>query len=329
MTVAGTDIQRVLVTGGSGFIGTNLLQALLDEGIEVLNFDTLPPRNSAHIPYWRQVSLLDADALRRELQQFNPTHIQHMGARTDLLSNELSGYVANTTGLINLIEACKQLPALQRVVFASSRLVCKIGYQPKSDTDYCPTTAYGESKVAGEKIVRERAGGSYSWVIVRPTSIWGPWFDIPYRTFFDHVRAGRYFHPAGLTVLKSFGYVGNSVFQLRRIMAAPAEQVAGKTFYIGDYEPIDVLGFSQSIAREFGGARVKTLPLGLLKLLAWAGDGLQMVGYKNPPLTSFRLDNLCTNMLHDFGSLPAVTGPLPFSAEAGVKKTVDWMKRVA
>lgn len=329
MTAAGTDIQRVLVTGGSGFIGTNLMQALLDDGVEVLNLDTARPRNPAHMPYWRPVSLLDADALRRELQQFNPTHIQHMGARTDLLSNELSGYGANTTGLINLIDACKQLPALQRVVFASSRLVCKIGYQPKSDTDYCPTTAYGESKVAGEKIVRELAGGSYTWVIVRPTSIWGPWFDIPYRTFFDHVRAGRYFHPAGLKVLKSFGYVGNSVFQLRRIMAAPAEAVASKTFYIGDYEPIDVLGFSQSIAREFGGTHVKTLPLGLLKLLAWVGDGLQMVGYKNPPLTSFRLDNLCTNMLHDFGSLPAVTGPLPFSAQAGVKKTVEWMKRAA
>lgn len=320
------DAERVVVTGGSGFIGTNLIQALLDDGIEVINLDALKPRNPAHATLWRQVSLEDAVRLRQELVAFNPTHIYHMGARTDLLSDKLGEYGANTVGLINLIEACKLLPHLQRVIYASSRLVCKIGYQPQSDTDYCPTTAYGESKVEGEKIVRAQVGDAHVWTLVRPTSIWGPWFDIPYRTFFDTVRAGRYFHPGGVKVRKSFGYVGNSVHQLRRIMNAPAEQVNRRTFYIGDYEPIEVFGFAQTIAREFGVGPVKTLPLGLLKLMALAGDILQKLGYKNPPLTSFRLDNLCTNMLHNFGDLPVVTGPLPYTAEQGVKQTVAWMK---
>ena len=36
-------------------------------------------------------------------------------------------------------------------------LVCRLGYRPKNDTDYAPTTAYGKSKVAGEQIVREVA----------------------------------------------------------------------------------------------------------------------------------------------------------------------------
>lgn len=321
--------QRVVVTGGSGFIGTNLVQALLDDGIEVINFDTLSPRNPAHAKWWRQVSLEDAATLQKELVAFNPTHIYHMGARTDLLSDQLGEYGANTSGLVNLIDACKQLPQLRRVIYASSRLVCKIGYQPKSETDYCPTTAYGESKVEGEKIVRARVGDAHVWTIVRPTSIWGPWFDIPYRTFFDTVRAGRYFHPGGVQVRKSFGFVGNSVHQLRRIMNAPADEVNRRTFYIGDYDAIDVYAFAQTISREFGSGAIKTLPLSLLKLMALAGDTLQKLGYKNPPLTSFRLDNLCTNMLHDFGDLPAVTGPLPFSAEQGVKQTVGWMQRRA
>ena len=68
----------------------------------------------------------------------------------------------------------------------------RIGYQPDSDTDYCPTTAYGASKALGEEAVRA-AQLDVPWVIVRPTSIWGPWFDIPYRTFFDSIQHGRFF----------------------------------------------------------------------------------------------------------------------------------------
>jgi nucleoside-diphosphate-sugar epimerase len=326
VTASVDTVHRVIVTGGSGFIGTNLVEAYLKDGVEVRNLDPLPPRNPAHSQCWRDCSILNPELLKHELLMFRPSQIHHMGARTDLKSNEMSRYEANTSGLINLINVCNQLPDLRRVIFASSRLVCKIGYQPESDLDYCPTTAYGESKVEGERLVRKLAGDSYDWVIVRPTSIWGPWFDIPYRTFFDHVRAGHYYHPAGLEILKSFGYVGNSVFQLRRLMSAPEGQVSGRTFYIGDYEAIDLYRFAQTVAREFGRGPVKVMPKALLTVLAVLGDAMQHLGYKNPPITSFRLDNLCTNMLHDFGSLPAITGPLPYNLEAGVKDTVAWMR---
>jgi len=53
---------------------------------------------------------------------------------------------------------------------------------------------------------------------------------------------------------------------------------------------------------------------------------LKKAGYRNPPLTSFRLENLCTNMLYDFWGLPHITGALPISMEEGVAKTVAWMQ---
>lgn len=322
-----SDSERVVVTGGSGFIGTNLMRALLDDQIPVINLDTAKPKNTAQGPRWHQCDLMDYAQLARELSAIQPSVIYHLGARTDLLSDQLDDYSANTVGVHNLIRACEPLNGLRRVIFTSSRLVCKIGYSPTSDRDYCPTTAYGQSKVLGEQIVRDEARGRYTWTVVRPTSIWGPWFDIPYRIFFDHVQANRYFHPTGVTIQKSFGFVENTVFQLRRIMSAPDERINGRTFYLGDYDPIDVLAFANTIAHAFGGRPVRTFPLRALKLIAGIGDQLKRFGYKHPPLTSFRLENLCTNMLYDFRGLPEITGPLPFSVEEGVERTVTWMRQ--
>jgi nucleoside-diphosphate-sugar epimerase len=315
------------VTGGSGFIGTNLVDALAGDGISVINLDLNKPRKIEHEHLWRYCDLSDATRLKRELSLIEPTAIYHLGARTDLLSNRVEDYVANTVGVSNLIHACERLTSIRRVIFASSRLVCKIGYQPSSDSDYCPTTAYGASKVLGEQIVRRKAKGAYTWSLVRPTSIWGPWFDIPYRDFFDHVRANRYVHPAGMHVKKSFGFVENTVYQLRSIISAPDGQVAGKTFYLGDYAPIDVLVFANAIAKAFNVKPVRNIPLAALKVAAVIGDQLKKMGYKHPPITMFRLHNLCTDMLYDFWGLPEITGPLPISIEDGVARTVAWMNR--
>jgi len=214
---------------------------------------------------------------------------------------------------------------VKRIVFASSRLVCKIGYQPVSYLDYCPTTPYGESKVVGENIVNALTGEQWSWCIFRPTSIWGPWFDIPYRNFFDTVRKGVYLHPKNAKVLKSFGFVGNSVYQIRKLMDADQQQIARKTFYVGDFEPIDVLRFANNIAHEFNVAPPKSVPLWLLKIVGLVGDGLNSIGI-GFPLTTFRLNNLVTPMLHDFADLKAVVGDLPYSMSDGVKLTVNWMR---
>ncbi len=55
----------------------------------------------------------------------------------------------------NLLTVLAEAPdPVERAVIASSRLVCRIGYQPGFDEDYCPTTAYGASKVETECLVR-------------------------------------------------------------------------------------------------------------------------------------------------------------------------------
>lgn len=319
--------MRVLVTGGSGFIGTNLIQHFVANGIEALNLDIVSPRNKAHSAYWRMVDLLDANGLREAIHDFNPDVIIHMGARTDLDGATLADYSANTVGVENLIAAIEDRKSLRRVIFASSRLVCRIGYQPLSDQDYCPTTPYGESKAAGEQIVRSAAGRiPCPWVIVRPTSIWGPWFDVPYKTFFLTIAKGRYVHPGQLQIRKSFGFVGNTIHELQCLLDVDGVHVNRKTLYLADYQPIDVAQMANSIQRELGVPRIKVVSEGLLRVAAWAGDFLKLLGWRNPPLTTFRLNNLLTPMVHDLTSLEAIVGALPYSMDEGIHITATWMR---
>jgi len=314
-----------LVTGGSGFIGTNLVSAYRDAGIMVRNADIAQPRNADDSDLWSCVDITRIEQVREAFANFRPTHVVHLAARTDLDGREVSDYAANTTGVGNLLTVLADAPdPVDRVVVASSRLVCRIGYQPKFDEDYCPTTAYGASKVETERLVR--GAGDLAWVLVRPTSIWGPWFDVPYRDFFLSIARRRYVHPAGKRIHKSFGFVGNATWHLHRLVTAPGPQVLSRTFYLADEPPIEVRDFADRISAALGRRRTRTVPLSVLRALAGAGDVLERTG-RRAPLTSFRLANLLTPMLYDLAPLTAVTGAPAFGLDAGVAMTVDWMRR--
>ena len=322
---SGSSKKKILITGGSGFIGTNLVESYVLRGDHVLNIDIAPPRNAVHKRFWCKVDLMDIVAQEKAVRKFDPDYIYHMAARTDLDGKNLESYAANTDGVSNVINSIRGLISLKRIIFASSRLVCKIDYHPKDEFDYCPTTNYGESKVTGENIVRESKAIPCPWVIVRPTSIWGPWFDIPYKTFFLSIARNHYVHPGKQDIYKSFGYVENSVYELQKLMSAPADKVNGKTFFLEDYPPINVREMATFIQETMGSKTIKTAPLAALKVAALVGDMLKLTGWKNPPLTSFRLSNLLTEMVYESVALEAIVGKLPYSMKGGVIKTVEWM----
>jgi len=174
-------------------------------------------------------------------------------------------------------------------------------------------------------LIRSYHNLPFEWIIVRPTSIWGPWFDVPYKMFFDHVRARRYIHPKNMLIYKSFGFVGNTVYQLKKLMNTDAAAITSNTFYLGDYIPIEISCFSNIIAKEFCVTSPITLPFAVLAFFAKCGDLLEYLGFKNQPLTSFRLNNLITEMIYNFTEISEITGPLPFTVDQGVSLTVKWM----
>ena len=180
----------------------------------------------------------------------------------------------------------EDLQSLERVVFASSLLVCQVGYIPDSFDEYCPSTSYGISKMKGEILVKSSCS-SVDWVIVRPISIWGPWNHEPYLQFFQSVLNYLYFNIGSFKSFRSLGFVGNTVFQLCCIATAKRDLVSGRTFYLADYKPLSL----RAMARKIAGYRslssfIPTLPLPVVKILAIVGDLLKRSGV-NSPLSSF------------------------------------------
>lgn len=317
-------MAKILVTGGSGFIGTNLVGTLLKQGHVVINIDVVPPRDPSQSGVWRPVDITCRDALIKQVVGFSPEFCFHLAARTDLLGKTLADYSANIEGVRNVIDALKSCPSVRYTVFASSMLVCRIGYNPSTCLDYCPSTVYGQSKVIGEKMVREIGDAHFPWTIVRPTSIWGPWFASPYRDFFTMVERHFYFHPGNVLVQRNYGFVFNTINQLVSLMGS--DLMYFKTSYLADPDPINLKKWADAISMEFHGVKVHRLPLPIFKLLALIGDGLAALGVNKFPMTSFRLNNMLTPALYSVNELSEVSGPPQYSVEEGVKITCQWIR---
>jgi nucleoside-diphosphate-sugar epimerase len=319
-------MTRVLVTGGSGFIGTNLVESFLARGDTVLNLDIAAPRHPGHASVWRQIDILNAAALADAVGAFAPEVVLHMAARTDLGGNAVCEYPANTAGVSHLIAALLPLTSLRLAIFASSMLVCRIGYQPRAEDDYDPSTAYGSSKIEGELTVRREAGDAFPWIVLRPTSIWGPWFGSPYRDFFTAVDRGWYVHPRGRQIRRNYGFVLNSVHQIARLVDTGGAGLIKRTIYMGDYEPIELKSWACQIQRELGTRPVREVPLFVFQAAAKVGDLLKAAGKSNFPMTSFRLNNLLTDCLLDTGPIERAVGPLPYDMPTAVALTCGWLR---
>lgn len=321
--------MRILVTGGSGFIGTNYIELLLKSGeAEFINLDFKSPRNIAHKKFWNECDILDALRLEKIIKDFKPTHVVHLAAKTGLDEKKLSEFAANIDGVKNMVRILREVPSVERAIFTSSLLVCRMGYVPKHDTDYQPTTLYGQSKVEGEKIVRAHKDLPYAWTIIRPISIWGPWGEEPYRNFFKAIAQGWYFHIGSGHYRRSLGYVGNTVHQIHQILLAPIEKVDRKTIYVADDRPADLYDMANMIQKTVGVRNIFHVPLWMAKLAARIGDGCKAAGWHSVPLSSFRLNNIRTEYVFDMQPIMEVSGPLPYSLKTGVEQTIEWLREM-
>ena len=145
-------MYKILITGGSGFIGTNIFLSLQKE-YELLNIDIRQPQLPDIQKCTLLVDIIDYEKLRNVVIDFSPNYIIHLAARTDLAGKSINDYSANIVGVKNLMSIAKLLPNLKKVIITSSMLVCHSGYYPKNQFDYAPTNIYGESKVETEKAV--------------------------------------------------------------------------------------------------------------------------------------------------------------------------------
>ena len=126
-TEAENNHHRILITGGSGFIGTNILQHLLSLKFAVRNVDIQKPKNPQHLAFWDDVDIRKERDLLESIQRFRPTRLLHLAARTDLDGRDLATYSANTSGTRSVVNSVMACQSIEKAVFVSSMLVCRAG----------------------------------------------------------------------------------------------------------------------------------------------------------------------------------------------------------
>jgi nucleoside-diphosphate-sugar epimerase len=315
--------SKILITGGSGFIGTNLINDLENLQVEILNIDKDPPHMVSQRAFWKQGNIMNYDQLAEIFERFQPTHVIHLAARTDTDSNILSDYDENVFGTKNILNIVSKTPSVERLIITSTQFVNQYNGVPKNDLDFAPHTTYGESKVINEQDTRSK-NLSCTWTIIRPTNIWGPWHKrYPYE-FWKILADNKYIHPGKMNITRSYGYVGNVTWQISRILNAPDVVVNKKVFYVGDH-PIKLYDWANGFALAQTGKNVRIVPPIVVKTLALAGEALKLLKIKFP-ITLSRYKSMTTSNAIPMTAVHMAFGTPPYSLQQGIEVTVYWMK---
>ncbi len=178
-----TSGDRVLVTGGAGFIGSHLVDALLGEGCAVRVVDNLATGHRANLAHlkgrydWLQGDLADYDVCRRAVD--GVMYVLHHAAIPSVprsVREPLESHASGPTATLNLLEASR-LAGVQRIVFAaSSSAYGETVELPKHEEILPqPLSPYAAGKLAGEHYVSVYARTmGLDGVSLRYFNIFGP-----------------------------------------------------------------------------------------------------------------------------------------------------------
>lgn len=320
--------MKLLITGGSGFIGTNLIYEAIKTGYTVLNLDIKPPKDKDLLNLWEKVDILDHEVLEKMFTSFCPDYVIHLAARTDCDETVTleDGYKININGTKNLLDAINNTPSVNRIIITSTQFVYKSSVDiPQNDMDYKPHTIYGQSKIITEQLTRS-SNMNCIWTIVRPTTIWGPG-DLIYRNqFYKILKKKLYFHPGNKPCYRSYGYVGNIVFQLLKILNTNPEKVNKKVIYLGD-DLINVLDWVNEFHMQLYYRKAYIIPSMFIKLFAIFGDLISKISGKRFFIDSSRYHSMIESYPVPINPTYEILGKPPFTMKQGVEHTIVWLKQ--
>jgi len=204
--------NHVLLTGGAGFIGSHVSEALLRRGLQLSVVDNLddfysPTAKRANLEEVQKVGkfcfceldLCDFDALRQAISDLRPDTIIHLAARAGVrpsIENPQLYERVNVAGTVNLLELARQL-GVKRFIFGSSSSVYGITNRvPFAEDDPClrPISPYAATKLAGEFLCHTYAHlYGLAAVCLRFFTVYGPRQrpDLAIRKFTDLMESGK------------------------------------------------------------------------------------------------------------------------------------------
>ena len=257
--------MKALVTGGAGFIGSNLVRALLERGDEVRVLDNFSTGNR------RNLDALDVEIVEGELRSYERVHnavrgveiVFHLGALGSVprsVQDPLTSSAVNVEGTLNVLLAARD-EGIRRVVFSSSSSV----YGSKRELPVTeslpsdPISPYGVAKLAAERycVSFSRVYESFETVVLRYFNVFGPHqsplsqYAAMVPLFITAIAAGE-----PVTIFgdgeqsRDFTYVSNVTDATVR--AAEAGGASGRIFNVAAGSPASVNTVAEAIGRILG-----------------------------------------------------------------------------
>tara|TARA_R110002072_G_scaffold123048_30_gene258183 strand:- start:282 stop:1265 length:984 start_codon:yes stop_codon:yes gene_type:complete len=277
----------VLITGAAGFIGSHVSHALLDQGARVLGLDSLndyydPSLKTARLARleardgftFAKLNLADRDAVFQLVAE-NPevTHVLHLAAQAGVRYSLVDPFAyvdANVMGQLVVMEACRRLPRLTHLVYASSSSVYGANEkQPFSEADRVdqPVSIYAATKRAGELLAHAYSGlHGLPAVGLRFFTVYGPWGrpDMAYYGFTEKILAGQ---PIELfnrgEMRRDFTYIDDIVQGvlacLTRVPDSSDGKAGHKIYNLGNNQPETLKQFVALLEKHCGRTAEKTL----------------------------------------------------------------------
>ncbi len=258
-------MAKALVTGGAGFIGSNLVRALLDRGDDVRVLDNFSTGNRANLEG------LDVEIVEGELRSYERVHnavrgtetVYHLGALGSVprsVQDPLTSSAVNVEGTLNVLLAARD-EGVRRVVFSSSSSVygAQAGLPVSESLPADPISPYGVAKLAAERycVSFSRVYESFQTVVLRYFNVFGPrqspfsQYAAMVPLFITAITSGE-----PVTVYgdgeqsRDFTYVANVVDATVR--AAHAENASGRIFNVAAGSPASVNDVADAISRIVG-----------------------------------------------------------------------------
>lgn len=261
-----TELGRVLVTGGSGFVGANLVAELLERGHAVRSFDRAPSPLPAH-PRLQviQGDICDKDTVATAVDGIDTVFhtaaiIELMGGKSVTDEYRQRSFAVNVGGTENLVTAA-QRAGVKRFVYTASNSVVMGGQRISGGDETLPYTErfndlYTETKLVAERFVLSQNGvDGMLTCSIRPSGIWGRGDQTMFRKLFDSVLAGHVKVLVGSKHAKlDNSYVHNLIhgFILAGRHLLPGGTAPGQAYFINDGEPINMFEFSRPVVEACG-----------------------------------------------------------------------------
>jgi dihydroflavonol-4-reductase len=320
--------MKILVTGASGFTGSNLAQALLDRGHEVHGF----VRPTSHVNgledaglKYQTGDLTDAGSVDRAVRGMDIVYHIAASYREGGLP-ESAYHAVNVTGTQHVIDACRR-HGVKRLVHCSTVGVHGHIENPPANEDapFRPGDPYQRTKLEAEQRVTEAAKKGLPAVVFRPVGIYGPG-DTRFLKLFRSIARGTFVMFGNGEVLYHLTYIDDLVRGI--IACGEHEKALGQTFIIAGKRATTLNELVSTIAWTLDVRPPRFhLPFSVLWTASVVCEAACRPLRVQPPLFRRRADFFQKDRAFDASRIAGALGVEPqVDLEEGLAKTAQWYR---